>query len=217
MRRNLRGRLFLNSRRLWCLRPLRSDCLGIADPDQNSAILVRPDTLGINQFFLEHIEVLVIQIEAHLQCSIGHPSLAFEEGDDLFEDVVKRHDRHSSNASNNALASFKSAVSNPSVNQWYTGARRSRASWRFPCCCHRRLKLITARSSSDLPCWFWAIAMACWKQDSASVWLLEDCCNRSSPLSRYSPGSDQRSPVVSASLNASVSTVSPASGSPRVP
>jgi hypothetical protein len=56
------------------------------------------------------------------------------------------------NASSNALASFKSAVSKPSVNQWYTGARRSWASWRFPCWCHRRARLVAARNSRDLAC-----------------------------------------------------------------
>src|SRR6266853_1105729 len=64
------------------------------------------------------------------------------------------------NSSNNAFASCKSAVSNPSVNQWYTGARRSWASWRFPCCCHSRARLLPIRNSKDLACWFWAIAMA---------------------------------------------------------
>src|SRR5439155_11776588 len=65
------------------------------------------------------------------------------------------------NSSNNAFASFKSAVSNPSVNQWYTGARRSWASWRFPCCCQRRARLVAVRSSQDFACWLWAIRMAC--------------------------------------------------------
>src|SRR2546422_6945109 len=65
------------------------------------------------------------------------------------------------NASNNALASLRSAVSKPSVNQWYTGARRSWASWRLPCCCQSFARLIAARSSQDFACWFWAIAMAC--------------------------------------------------------
>src|SRR5215831_8750363 len=64
------------------------------------------------------------------------------------------------NSSNNAFASFKSAVSNPSVNQWYTGARRSWASWRLPCCCQSRARLVAARSSQDLACWLWAIRMA---------------------------------------------------------
>src|ERR1700704_3630380 len=64
------------------------------------------------------------------------------------------------NSSNNALASCKSAVSNPSVNQLYTGASRSWASWRFPCCCQSRARLVAARSSQDFADWFWAIAMA---------------------------------------------------------
>src|SRR5262245_23971563 len=64
------------------------------------------------------------------------------------------------NSANNAFASFKSAVSNPSVNQLYTGASRSWASWRFPCCCQRRARLVAARSSRDLACWCWAIAIA---------------------------------------------------------
>src|SRR5215475_4677389 len=85
------------------------------------------------------------------------------------------------NSSNNALASFKSAVSNPSVNQSYTGASRSYASWRLPCCCQSRAKEVAVRNSKDLACWFRAIVMACWKHDSASVWLLEDCCSRSAP------------------------------------
>src|SRR5215510_1463731 len=86
------------------------------------------------------------------------------------------------NSSNNALASFKSAVSKPSVNQLYTGASRSWASWRLPCCCQSRARLVAVRNSKDLACWFWAMVMACWKQFSASACLSEDCCNRSSPL-----------------------------------
>jgi hypothetical protein len=56
------------------------------------------------------------------------------------------------NASSNALASCKSAVSNPSVNQLYTGVSRARASSRFHCCYHSRPRLITARNSRDLAC-----------------------------------------------------------------
>jgi hypothetical protein len=39
---------------------------------------------------------------------------------------------HDANSPSNALASFKSSVSKPSVNQPYTGARSSRASSRLP-------------------------------------------------------------------------------------
>src|SRR6266446_686210 len=73
------------------------------------------------------------------------------------------------NSSNNAFASCKSAVSNPSVNQWYTGARRSWASWRLPCCCQSRARLVAVRNSKDLACRLRAMLMACWKQFSASA------------------------------------------------
>src|SRR5215475_7785970 len=64
------------------------------------------------------------------------------------------------NSSNNALASFKSAVSNPSVNHPYTGASRSWASWRLPCCCHSRARLVAVRNSKDLACCIRAISRA---------------------------------------------------------
>jgi len=47
--------------------------------------------LGINQFFLEDIEVLVIQIQAHLQGAIGYPSLALQEVDDLGKNCIEGH------------------------------------------------------------------------------------------------------------------------------
>ena len=50
-------------------------------------------------------------------------------------------------SSSSALASFRSAVSNPSVNQPSTGARRSRASARRPRSPHNRARLAAARSS----------------------------------------------------------------------
>ena len=64
------------------------------------------------------------------------------------------------NASNNALASFKSAVSKPSVNQLYTEASRSWASWRFPCCCQSRARLVAVLNSKDLACWLRAMSRA---------------------------------------------------------
>src|SRR5262244_1138240 len=64
------------------------------------------------------------------------------------------------NSSNNALASLRSAVSNPSVNHPYTGASRSWASWRLPCCCQRRARLVAVFNSKDLACWVRAISRA---------------------------------------------------------
>ena len=51
--------------------------------------------MHVEQFFLEDIQVRVIQIEAYLQGALGHPSLAFQKGNNLFEDFVKCHDRYS--------------------------------------------------------------------------------------------------------------------------
>src|SRR5712691_4197052 len=62
------------------------------------------------------------------------------------------------NSSSNALASCKSTVSNPSVNQSYTPASSCCASLRLPCCCQRRLRLMATRSSQDLACWRRAMA-----------------------------------------------------------
>src|SRR5215471_10952023 len=73
------------------------------------------------------------------------------------------------NASNNVLASLRSAVSKPSVNQWYTGARRSWASWRLPWPCQRRARLVAVLNSKDLACWLRAKSRAWWRQLSASV------------------------------------------------
>src|SRR6516165_9482311 len=74
---DLRGGLSLGSRRLCWLSPLRSDCLGsgsFTSPDEPSPIVITY-RVHIEEFFFEDIEVLVIQIEAHLQSAIRHPSL----------------------------------------------------------------------------------------------------------------------------------------------
>jgi hypothetical protein len=49
--------------------------------------------------------------------------------------------RYAANSSNSALASFRSRVSKPSVNQPYTGASRSRACCDLPCSRRRRARL----------------------------------------------------------------------------
>src|SRR4029077_8882239 len=54
------------------------------------------------------------------------------------------------NSSSNAFATFRSRVSNPSLNHLYTGARRSRACFGLPCERQSRARLVAARSSQDL-------------------------------------------------------------------
>ena len=59
---------------------------------------------------------------------------------------------YAANSSSNAFASFRSRVSNPSVNQPYTGASSSRACRTLPWSRQRRARLMAARSSQDFAC-----------------------------------------------------------------
>jgi hypothetical protein len=60
--------------------------------------------------------------------------------------------RHQPSSLSSAFASFRSRVSNPSVNHAYTGASSSRACCTFPWSRQRRARLIAARSSNDFAC-----------------------------------------------------------------
>src|SRR5215813_13668180 len=89
---DLRGWLVLGSRLWYELGGLSDaflDAFSCASPHESSTFVVSY-WMHVEKFFFEDFEVLVIQIEAHLQGAIGHPSLAFEERDNLFQDVVKR-------------------------------------------------------------------------------------------------------------------------------
>src|SRR5262249_48974459 len=144
---------------------------------------------------------------------------------------------YDSRACSSALASCKSAVSKPSVNQSQMGASSSQASWRLPCCRHSRLRLMEARSSQDLACWWRATSRAFRKHASASTstcglrvrgWGLATgtvypepchCWSSSSPLSRYSSASCICSAFLWTTSSAAVSSVNPslASCSPPYP
>jgi hypothetical protein len=66
--------------------------------------------------------------------------------------ICDRH-RNQANASKSTLASRRSAVSKPSLNQPWIAASNSWAAARLPWRCQRRLRLTAARSSSDFACW----------------------------------------------------------------
>src|SRR5262245_36156019 len=116
--------------------------------------------MGIDQFVFQVFDKGIVETKLPFQGTVGHTPLALEECENVSNDLVEIHYRPSSSACNNAFASCRSAVSNPSVNHPYTGARRSWAAWGLPCCCQSRARLVAARSSKDLACWFWAIIMA---------------------------------------------------------
>ena len=70
---------------------------------------------------------------------------------------------HNANVPSRAFASFRSCVSNPSVNQPYKGASSSRACCGLSWSRQRRAMLITARSWRDFACCLRETASACSK------------------------------------------------------
>src|SRR5262245_13859786 len=117
---NLRGWLFLCRRRLcWLIRERSWFRYGWRScPDQHDSFFVNSELLRLDQFRLQVFQVRIIQVKLPLQCPIGDPLVLLEPVDDVCEDILKCHDCPSVNVSSKALASCKSAVSNPSVNQW---------------------------------------------------------------------------------------------------
>ena len=91
---DLRGGLFLGSRRLCWLSRGRGCGRGfcsVPNPHEHSAIFIRGELLCLDDLCLEGFEILVIEAEPYLEGRIRYSSLAFQEGDDLFEDFIKRH------------------------------------------------------------------------------------------------------------------------------
>src|SRR5262249_7846804 len=92
---DLRGGLVLGSR-LWCwLSPLRSDCLGIADPDQNSVILISGKPFRLNEVNLQILDVVLIQVKSALQGAIGDALLPLKQLDDFGDKLLIVHGRYS--------------------------------------------------------------------------------------------------------------------------
>src|SRR5262247_3018202 len=91
-------------------------CCRCTNPDKDSTVFIDSQPLGIDDFFFEILNVVVVEVKLTLQSPIRHTSSTAEEVYNLVEYVVEVHYRPSSNSSSKAFASFRSAVSNPSVN-----------------------------------------------------------------------------------------------------
>ena len=76
--------------------------LGVTDPDQNSVILVNGKPSRLGEFFLQILDIVVIQAKLPLKRTIRCPALLLEERNDLGEHVVKVYDRLSPCPSGNA-------------------------------------------------------------------------------------------------------------------
>src|SRR5215471_8733822 len=90
---SLRRLLSLGSRRWCCLSRLRGICLSaccVTSPNETSAFVI-DNWVHIEEFVLQIVEIVVIEGKASLEGTIRYPSLAFQEVDDLGEDVIEGH------------------------------------------------------------------------------------------------------------------------------
>src|SRR5215813_6971774 len=89
----MRGLIVLGRRLLgWLSRgsgDFRSICR-VASPDEPSPFII-DDWVNIEDFFLQVLDIVVIDIKASLDGTIRYPSLAFEEVDDLGKNVIESH------------------------------------------------------------------------------------------------------------------------------
>src|SRR5262249_52668413 len=60
-------------------------------PDQDPAVLIDRQSFGIDEFFLERLQVVVVQMEANFERPIGKPLLPLEQFLYLGQEFVKRH------------------------------------------------------------------------------------------------------------------------------
>jgi hypothetical protein len=72
---------------------VRGDFLSIcrvASPNESPPFVVTY-WMHVKEFILQVVEVVVIEVKASLESTIGYPSLAFQEDDDLGEDFIEGH------------------------------------------------------------------------------------------------------------------------------
>jgi hypothetical protein len=88
-----RGGLTRGSR-LWCwlggLSDAFLDAFRCASPHETSALVIA-HWVHVKEFILQIVEVVVIEVEASFQRTVGYPSLAFEQCEYLGEDFIEGH------------------------------------------------------------------------------------------------------------------------------
>jgi hypothetical protein len=68
------------------------DSFRCASPHETSTFVI-DHRVNVENFIFQVFEVVVIEVEASFESTIGHSSLPFQECDDLVEDVVECHGR----------------------------------------------------------------------------------------------------------------------------
>ena len=64
---------------------------GVARPDQHAPILINGEPLALNEFGLQVLKTIVIQVELALERSIRQTPSALQEGNRLIEEFLKGH------------------------------------------------------------------------------------------------------------------------------
>ena len=103
------------------------------------------------------------------------------------------------------------ALGEPTIDR----CQQVQASARLPCCCHRRLRLMAARNSSDFASWRRATSRARRNQVSASSCGVPGCRRSKTPWRRQTSASQKRSSRCSTRVWASASAWRASSGWPR--
>jgi hypothetical protein len=62
----------------------------LTSPHETSTLVIS-HWMHVEEFFFEDIQVLVIQIEAHLEGAIRHPALTLEQCEYLGENLIEGH------------------------------------------------------------------------------------------------------------------------------
>jgi hypothetical protein len=62
----------------------------LPNPHETSTLVIS-HWVHVKEFILQVVEVVIIKVEASLEGTIGYPSLAFEEVDDLGEHFIEGH------------------------------------------------------------------------------------------------------------------------------
>ena len=91
---DLRGLIVLGRRSLGWLRRGRGCDRGVGSvpsPHEDSAIFICGKLLCLDDLCLEGFEILVIEAKPYLEGRIRHASLAFQEVDDLGENLIEGH------------------------------------------------------------------------------------------------------------------------------
>jgi hypothetical protein len=60
-------------------------------PDQHATVFIHGQALAINEFFLQILQDVIVQLELALEGTIGHASAALEQSNCLVQQLLKSH------------------------------------------------------------------------------------------------------------------------------